>query len=156
MIIAQLLLTVDFMCLRGVIHRDLKPENLLLNTRKDYDVRIADFGYVTMLDPSSQTETSIDKSVCGTAGYIAPEAFEGRGYTTKSDVFSVGSIMYSLLTLRNLFKGNDYKHTLDLNKHCNVPDLNIILKNKTSEAKDLLSLLLRRDPNMRPSAKQAL
>ena len=49
-IIAQLLLTVDFMSRRGIIHRDLKPENILLNSKAEgvYDIRIADFGFSTL------------------------------------------------------------------------------------------------------------
>jgi serine/threonine protein kinase len=138
LIAAQLLLTVDFMQRKGIIHRDLKPENLLLNTKKDYDIRVADFGFVTTFDTSMPYEISADKSVCGTAAFIAPEAFEGKGYTSKSDVFSIGSILFSVLTLKNLFKGADYKHTLDLNRECKIPDLNIIAKGRSTEAKDLL------------------
>ena len=56
-IIAQLLLTVDFMNRKGIIHRDLKPENILLNSKskKNFDIRIADFGYsiqLSTLDPN--------------------------------------------------------------------------------------------------------
>jgi serine/threonine protein kinase len=94
---------------KGIIHRDLKPENLLLNTKKELDIRVADFGYVTTFDVNAPIEVSADKSVCGTAAFIAPEAFEGKGYTSKSDIFSIGSILYSVLSLRNLFKGGEYK-----------------------------------------------
>ena len=46
--------------------------------------------------------------VCGTACFIAPEALEGKGFTLKSDIFSIGSILYSLFTNENLFKGHSY------------------------------------------------
>ena len=48
-IMAQLLLTVDFMSRKGIIHRDLKPDNLLLSSKSEgvYDIRIADFGFAT-------------------------------------------------------------------------------------------------------------
>lgn len=141
---------------KGYIHRDLKPENLLLNSKKDYDVRVADFGFVTSFDPLAPYEISADKSVCGTAAYIAPEAFEGKGYSSKSDVFSIGSILYSVITLRNLFKGTDYKNTLELNRDCKLPDLNGVGKGKSPEVKDLLAQLLTKDPNKRPNARTAL
>jgi eukaryotic-like serine/threonine-protein kinase len=99
------------MSLKGIIHRDLKPENILLNSRKDgiYDIRVADYGFAAMFDVNNALfESTCDKYVCGTAGYIAPEAFEGKGYSPKSDVFSVGSILFSLLTQKNLFSGRDY------------------------------------------------
>lgn len=107
----------------NIVHRDLKPENILLNSKrdKDYDIRIADFGYTTKIKKhkrdmqresadscSALSDTSLDeKLVCGTAGYIAPEAIMGSGYNAKSDTFSFGSILFSILTLRNLFNATE-------------------------------------------------
>lgn len=48
-VIAQLLLTIDFMSHKGVVHRDLKPENILLKEKGKYDIRVADFGFATFL-----------------------------------------------------------------------------------------------------------
>lgn len=75
-IIEQLLLSVDFMTRKGIIHRDLKPENILLNSKKEgiYDCRIADFGFATHFDPNSAQDSNSKTIVCGTPGYIAPEA----------------------------------------------------------------------------------
>jgi serine/threonine protein kinase len=65
-------------------------------------VRIADFGYAQYLNECNDGR---DKVVCGTPGFIAPEILNGQTYSRKSDIFSVGSIMYSLLTNRYLFRG---------------------------------------------------
>lgn len=122
-IIAQLLLTVDFMSQKGIIHRDLKPENILLNSKEKgvFDVRIADFGYAMQtLDPDAIIDNNM---VCGTAGYIAPEALDGKGYGLKSDIFSIGSILFSMLSLRNLFPGKDYKAIMFKNRACCLDDL---------------------------------
>ena len=53
MIVAQILLTIDFMVRKGIIHRDLKPENILLNSKTEgiYDIRLADFGFATVFTP---------------------------------------------------------------------------------------------------------
>lgn len=111
MIITQLLLTLDFMSRKNIVHRDLKPENILLHSKSPgvYDVRIADFGFATFVDKIVKAANPDDEIICGTPGYIAPEALEGEGYTLKSDIFSIGSILYNILTLKNLFSGKNYK-----------------------------------------------
>lgn len=92
-------------CLR-VIHRDLKPENILLNSSKakEYDIRIADFGFALTLNKpvkengEHEVINKVEMGVCGTPGFMPPEALRREGYSLKSDLFSVGSILFSLLT----------------------------------------------------------
>lgn len=94
------------MSLKNIVHRDIKPENILLNTRAPgvFDIRIADFGFAEYLD-GERSKTW--KLVCGTPGYLAPESIQGKGYSVKTDVFSAGSVLYSVLSLKNLFYGRD-------------------------------------------------
>ena len=77
------------------MHRDLKLDNILLNSKEDgnYEIRIADFGLAKQLLPSE-----ICYHKCGTPTYIAPEILRGEGYTQKADIFSLGSIMYNLVS----------------------------------------------------------
>lgn len=86
----------------GIIHRDIKPENILLNSKAEgvFDIRLADFGFSIILENGIEdtSGTSESKFVCGTPGYIPPEAIMGKGYSRKSDVFAAGSILYSILT----------------------------------------------------------
>ncbi len=79
MIIAQLLLTLDFMERKKIIHRDLKPENILLHSKCKgiYDIRIADFGFACFEDKLTKADNPDDEIICGTPGYIAPEALDG-------------------------------------------------------------------------------
>lgn len=140
-IIEQLLLTVDFMSRKGIIHRDLKPENVLLNSKAEgvYDVRIADFGFATkVMDQNSPHENESKTIVCGTPGYIAPEAIAGKGCSLKSDIFSVGSILFNMLTLKNLFSGSDYKTVMLKNRDCDWDNLSQRLRNCSNHAKDLV------------------
>lgn len=85
-----------------IVHRDLKPENIMLHSKAsgEFDIRVADFGFATNLTIIEDQDLNF---VCGTPGYIAPEALNGKGYSYRSDVFSAGSILYSVLSLRNLF-----------------------------------------------------
>lgn len=72
-------------------------------------MRIADFGFSTFFDPLLLAEEVKNDIVCGTMGYIAPEALLGHGFTMKSDIFSVGSILFNILAFKNLFAGNYYE-----------------------------------------------
>ena len=141
---------------KSIVHRDLKPENVLLNSRREgvYDIRIADFGLATILTETLHpNEDQMDDGVvCGTAGYIAPEVLHGKCYTSKSDVFSVGSILYNILTLSNLFSGKNYTAIMAKNKACNLDNVNTKMKKCTPEARSLVKMLLVKDPSRRPTA----
>lgn len=110
---------------KGIVHRDLKPENILLNSKVkgNFDIRIADFGFAMIINDPKLKYYEDNNTVCGTAGYIAPEVLDGKGYHLKSDIFAVGSILFSMLTLRNLFSGKDYKEIMRKNRACNLDDI---------------------------------
>lgn len=160
---------------RGLIHRDLKPENILLNSKEKnvLDIRIADFGFSTFVEnpftsasvkssikplnfrATSEEKKGVDKIICGTAGYIAPEVFFGKGYSIKSDIFSLGSIVYSLFTFRNLFQGPTNALLVKANKHCTF-DTSYEQKLKDSGCSktgiSFIQQLLLNDPSFRPTA----
>jgi serine/threonine protein kinase len=89
----QLLIGVKDIHSQGYIHRDLKPKNLLLEklNGSTLKLKIADFGLVINKSPED------DFVICGTPGFIAPELFLRHPPSQKSDMFSVGCILYSLL-----------------------------------------------------------
>ncbi len=77
----------------GLIHRDMKPGNLLL--REDDVLKIADFGIARAAESTRQTQAG---SVLGTAAYLAPEQAAGQDVTSAADVYSLGAVLYELLT----------------------------------------------------------
>ncbi len=80
----------------GVVHRDLKPENVLVTARAGEDfVKLGDFGIAKMLDAPALT---FNEQRFGTPGYIAPEAIEGAPVTASSDLYSLGVVLYNVLT----------------------------------------------------------
>jgi len=79
----------------GVIHRDLKPSNILVDDR--LRARIVDFGLARIRGASRLTETG---SICGTTGYIPPELINGEEVDARSDLFSLGVVLYELLAGR--------------------------------------------------------
>lgn len=77
------------------MHRDIKPENIIL--RKKGDLRnlvLSDFGLADLVNPKA--EYLFEK--CGTLGYVAPEIIRGEHYDTKVDLYSLGVIMFILLS----------------------------------------------------------
>ena len=114
---------------KKIIHRDLKPENILLNSSSKgvYDIRIADFGFAVLVKGDESDESNLN-CLCGTPGYIDPEVLQERSFSFKSDIFSVGSIIFSLLTRRNLFSGKSESSVLKKNRDCNLDCVPLYMK----------------------------
>lgn len=85
-----------------IIHRDIKPQNVLI--LDDGRVKITDFGIAQALNSAEMTQTN---SVMGTVHYLPPEQANGTGATKKSDIYSLGILMYELLIGKLPFKGEN-------------------------------------------------
>lgn len=98
---------------KNIYHRDLKPQNILVKSEDpQYEVCIADFGYAIR---SSNTKELRVK--CGTPTYMDPELLDGQPFTERSDIFSLGSILFNLVTQKILFPGNNMKDVLNDNRY---------------------------------------
>ncbi|BAM42024.1 myosin light chain kinase [Theileria orientalis strain Shintoku] len=150
-IISQLLKTVAYLHKCGIIHRDLKPENLLLTDRSESgSIKLTDFGLSTLCSPND-----ILTQPCGTLAYVAPEVLTMQGYNQKSDVWSIGVIMYLLIRGRLPFAIKK-SHTIHIWEHYKVTFDGSIWRGVSSSAKDLIRKLLEIDPAKRVSVFEAL
>ncbi len=87
---------------KGIVHRDIKPENIMV--RKDGIAQIMDFG-LAKLRASRASRLTKEGSTVGTAGFMSPEQIQGQDTDHRSDIFSLGVLLYELLTGELPFKG---------------------------------------------------
>lgn len=129
----------------GIIHRDLKPANLLLN--KAGRIKLTDFGIAKLFGSSDMTAVG---SVIGTADYMPPEQAEGKAVTVRSDLYSLGGVLYALLTGKAAFGGKSVPEVLYSVRYNSVPDLRDRVPEVPRELAELIHQLLEKDPQQRP------
>ena len=154
-IMYQIFSAINYCHKNKIIHRDLKPENILIIKREDEDnellfVKICDFGTAKWFE-----DGKIERSIVGSCYYIAPEVLQ-KNYDEKCDLWSIGVIMYILLSGRPPFGGNDdkeiFKRILNGSYDLKSDPWNKI----SSEAKDLIYRLLLMDSKKRINCEDAL
>ncbi|KAM3378425.1 calcium and calcium/calmodulin-dependent serine/threonine-protein kinase [Capsicum galapagoense] len=134
----------------NIVHRDLKPENcLFLNKDENSPLKIMDFGLSSFEDFANPVV-----GLFGSIDYVSPEALSREKITTKTDIWSLGVILYILLSGYPPFfaPSNRQKQQMILNGQFSFDEKT--WKNISSSAKQLISSLLKVDPNMRPTAQE--
>ncbi|KAI3726927.1 hypothetical protein L1987_66734 [Smallanthus sonchifolius] len=123
---------------RGIVHRDLKPENILMDA--DGHVLLTDFGLAKEIDESSRSN-----SLCGTTEYMAPEILLSKGHNKNADWWSVGILLYEMLTGKPPFTHSNRKKLQEKIINEKVK----LLPRLSGEAHSLLKGLLQKDPSLR-------
>jgi calcium-dependent protein kinase len=147
----QMLEVLDYLhSVKNIVHRDLKPENFLVQIDENNrpNLKLIDFGFAAYI-PDENFKLN---KVVGTRAYCAPEVFEKCGYREKVDEWSVGVIMFNMLTGYEPFVGKTPSELVDNIKYSKI---NFgLIKNK--ELRAINEKLLNRDAQKRISAKEAL
>lgn len=135
----------------GLIHRDIKPDNIWLEANGD-NVKILDFGLARCIkDKARLTHTGM---VMGTPAYMSPEQAAGRPLDARSDLFSLGVVLYRACSGREPFDGHNTMAMLAALAVATARPLREITRDIPPGLSDLVSRLLRRDPNERPASAQ--
>lgn len=100
-IIRQIIEAIKYIMDNNIVHRDLKPHNILIN-KSTKEIKLCDFGFAREFKDTLLTDT-----VCGSPLYMAPELLQNQKYNIKSDVWSLGIIMYEIVMKNHPFKSNN-------------------------------------------------
>jgi hypothetical protein len=134
---------------RSVLHRDLKPENIMIDGRGK--VRITDFGLASV-----EAEIQGGDIRSGTPAYMSPEQLSGREVTVRSDIYSLGLVLYEIFTGKRAFEGKTFVEFL--RKHENDAPLepSRIVANIDTAIESAVLRCLAKDPRARPSSALAV
>ncbi|XP_060014396.1 ribosomal protein S6 kinase beta-2 isoform X4 [Lagenorhynchus albirostris] len=137
--LSEITLALGHLHSQGIIYRDLKPENIMLNSQGH--IKLTDFG----LCKESIHEGAVTHTFCGTIEYMAPEILVRSGHNRAVDWWSLGALMYDMLTGSPPFTAENRKKTMDK-----------IIRGKlelpaylTPDARDLVKKFLKRNPSQR-------
>ena len=149
-IMRKLLSAVLYCHNNRICHRDLKPENCLIVDNSDNsDIKIIDFGLAVIT-----TEEQVLKDICGTAYYVAPEVLSGS-YRLECDCWSLGIILYMMLSGNPPFMWKNNQEVLIKVYNASYSFRHKAFAKVSEMAKDLISRLLVKDPNIRLTAQEA-
>jgi hypothetical protein len=150
-IIVQVAEALDYAHSKGVVHRDLKPSNIMLLV--DRTAKVMDFGIARATRFEGLTVTG---AFLGTPDYVAPEVIEGHGAESRSDLYSLGVVLYELLTGQRPFTGDTAFAVLK--KHCTEEALAPSQLNTRipGELDALVHRLLGKTPEERPASAEEL
>jgi serine/threonine-protein kinase len=129
----------------GVIHRDLKPSNIIRTASGE--VKLMDFGIAKIFASTHLTATG---GVVGTAEFISPEQASGKPVTKRSDLYSLGVVMYTLLVGRPPFEGSNILDLLHKHRYAQFDKPMRILSDLPFEIDEVVCQLLEKDPEKRP------
>lgn len=130
-----------------ILHRDLKTQNIFMS--KNGQIKLGDFGIARVLQHTSDWA----KTAIGTPYYLSPEIWQNMPYNQKSDVWSLGCILYEMVTLKHAFDATSIKGLVLKILRNNYPE---IPKQYSKDLKDLISSMLIKDPVKRPSINKVL
>jgi predicted Ser/Thr protein kinase len=130
---------------RGVLHRDLKPANIMLDGHGR--VRITDFGLAIAAEDEAQAA-----EIAGTPAYMAPEQLAGKGATVRSDMYSLGLVLYEIYTGKKAFTGTTLAELREQKETHTPRAISEIREGMDPVVERLIRRCMERDPNARPSS----
>ncbi len=142
-IMKQIAQALDYAHQQGVVHRDIKPANIVV--LNDGQIKVADFGVAKMIS-SDQTETGI---ILGTPSYMSPEQVAGKKVDGRSDLFSLGVVMYELLSGTKPFQGESMGALMYNIANCSYRPLNEVCPKLPAECQTTISKLLQKSASRR-------
>ena len=138
----------------GVVHRDVKPGNILIGSNGD--IKVADFGIARAIDASHDSNLTQEGAVMGTATYFSPEQAKGEMPDPRSDIYSLGIVLYELVTGTPPFVAENALATAYKQVHDFPTPLNQLLPTITTEFEAIVAKCLSKFPERRYETAEAL
>ena len=135
---------------RGVIHRDIKPSNVMLTI--DNDVRIIDFGIAICAD----ADVSRIEGIAGSPSYMSPEQVQSDDLTPASDIYSLGAVLYELLTGFRPFRADNLSKLLHQIVYATPPPIHTYRDDLPEELEQVVAMTMQKDPAKRCSSGNAM
>lgn len=143
-IISEAADALDYAHKQDVVHRDIKPANIMYNDN-DESIKITDFG-IARITASNRTKTGV---VLGTPSYMSPEQLTGKHIDGRSDLFSLGVMMFEMLTGKQPFGGDSLASLMYQITNEKHPDINKLRSDLPKCIKPIIDKALHKDPNRR-------
>lgn len=128
---------------RGVVHRDIKPGNIMLTTEND--VRIIDFGIAILKD----ADISRIEGIAGSPSYMSPEQVKSAEVSSVSDLYSLGAVMYELVTGFRPFRATSLTRLLNQIIYATAAPIHTLRAEVPEELEEIVSVALQKDPAKR-------
>jgi serine/threonine protein kinase len=128
---------------RGVIHRDIKPSNIMLT--QSNDVRIIDFGIALVAD----SEISRIEGIAGSPSYMSPEQVQSIDLSNRSDLYSLGAVMYELLTGNRPFRAGNLAKLLHQIVYATPPPIHSLRGDVPEALETIVATAMQKDPQRR-------
>ena len=138
----------------NVVHRDIKPANILMGDNGD--VKVADFGIARALDAGHDAGLTQDGAVMGTATYFSPEQAKGEGLDLRSDLYSLGVVLYELLTGRAPFIGESALATAYKQVNENPPSIRSLVADVPTPLEAIVAKCMTKNAEMRYASADQL
>jgi len=135
---------------RGVIHRDIKPSNIMLTN--DNDVRIIDFGIAIVSD----SEVSRIEGIAGSPSYMSPEQVQSEELTPRSDLYSLGAVLYELLTGFRPFRADNLSKLLHQIVYATPPPIHTYRDDIPEELEEVVAMSMQKEPGKRCASGTAM
>lgn len=139
-----------------IFHRDLKPSNIILPAEDSPEVRLIDFGIAKVKEESGMLTIYQEKTLAGTPKYMSPDPMRGDVYDARSEIYSLGCVLFEALTGSPPFTGETPMEILSKHANCEAPELNQFLESPNDRMDAIVAMCLRKSRDERYQSMEEL